>query len=82
MSDILDDLRAAIAEGAGDLAERCIAEIEDLRSSAIAFGGLWAAQYGRDCGWPDGHLHPTHYDILANAGARMVDFTRHEEPGT
>ena len=54
------------------------AEIERLRSDLIAFCGPWAATYARDHGLPDRHLHPTHYDILKNAGARMDDFVRAE----
>lgn len=55
------------------------AEIADLCTSVIAFGGPWAADYARSRGLPDGHLHPTHYEILARAGARMDSFTRAEE---
>lgn len=53
-----------------------LAEVADLRASVIAFGGPWAAAYARDHGLPPGHLHSTHYDILARAGARMNDFIR------
>lgn len=52
------------------------AEIKDLRESVIAFGAPWAVEYARDHGLPPGHLAPTHYDILARAGARMDSFTR------
>jgi hypothetical protein len=52
------------------------AEIADLKTSVIAFCGPWAAKYAEDFGLPDGHLHPTHYDILAKCGARMDNFTR------
>jgi hypothetical protein len=55
-----------------------IHEIEELRRDVIAFCAPWAASYGRDHGLPDGHLHPTHYDILARCGARMDSFTRSE----
>lgn len=51
-------------------------EIEDLRSSVIAFGAPWAVQYAKDLGLPAWHLHPHHYDILARCGARMDDFVR------
>jgi hypothetical protein len=67
----VDPLASAIMKRAAD-------EIEDLRESVVAFGGLWAVAYGCDAGWPSGHLHPTHYDILARAGARLDDFVRHE----
>lgn len=53
-------------------------EVNDLKQSVIAFCGPWAGIYARDFGLPDGHLHPTHYDILERCGARMVDFTRGE----
>lgn len=52
------------------------AELAEARETIIAFAGPWATQYARDFGLPDGHLHPTHYDILAKAGARMDAFTR------
>jgi len=60
--------------------ELLVAEIESLRSDVIAFCAPWAATYARDCGLPEGHLHPAHYDILARAGARMDAFTRGEQP--
>lgn len=53
-------------------------EIDDLRTNVIAFCGPWAVTWARDFNLPNGHLHPTHYDILARAGARMDDFTRAE----
>jgi hypothetical protein len=52
------------------------AEIADLKTSVVAFCAPWAAQYAEMFGLPAGHLHPTHYDILAKCGARMDDFTR------
>jgi hypothetical protein len=55
---------------------RLRAEIADLKQTVIAFCGPWAAQHAKDAGWPVGHLHPVHYDILEKCGARMVDFTR------
>ncbi len=54
------------------------AELRELRETVIAFTAPHAVQYARDFGLPEGHLHPTHYDILAKAGARMDDFTRAE----
>lgn len=62
------------------------AERDDLRDSVIAFGAPWAVAYAKDFGLAEGELHPTHYDILANAGAHMVDFKRADigashEPG-
>lgn len=52
------------------------AELADANETIIAFSAPWAVTYARDYGLPDGHLHPTHYDILAKAGGRMDDFTR------
>ena len=52
------------------------ARIAMLEQDVIAFCAPWAVRYARDHGLPDGHLHPTHYDILERAGARMDDFTR------
>jgi hypothetical protein len=52
------------------------AENADLKSSVLAFGAPWAVTFARDRGMPDGHLHPTHYDILKGAGGRMDAFTR------
>lgn len=52
------------------------AENERLKEQVVAYAGSWAVQYAHDRGLPEGHLHPTHYDDLANAGARMVSFTR------
>ncbi len=59
-----------------DEAER---KMLDLACSVVAFGAPWAVEYARAMGYPDGHLHPRHYDILKEAGARMDDFTRAEE---
>lgn len=56
--------------------EELEAENDDLKSSVIAFGGPWAVKYAEEFGLPPGHLHPTHYDILQNAGARMDGFSR------
>ena len=56
--------------------ERLRVENDDLKSSVTAFCGPWAVKYARDSGLPDGHLMPTHYDILERAGARMDYFTR------
>lgn len=58
------------------------AELDDLRTSVVAFGAPWAATYARDHGLPDGHLHAVHYDALKLAGARMDDFTRHVAAAT
>ena len=55
---------------------RLRAEIADLKTSVIAFCGPWAVQFAKERGLPKNHLYPTHYDILAQCGARMDDFTR------
>ena len=62
---------------ARDAIERLEAENADLKTSVIAFGTTWATDFARGLGWPRGHLHPTHYDMLEKAGARMDDFVRH-----
>lgn len=56
--------------------ERLREEVAELRTSVVAFGAPWAASYAHDHGAPSGALHHRHYDILAAAGARMVNFTR------
>lgn len=75
------DFSYEMVEQSANEIERLRAEITDLRTSVAAFAGPWAARYAKDRGLPDGHLHPTHYDILARAGARMDDFTRGEAIG-
>ena len=52
------------------------AENARLKSEVVSFCGPWAAQYARETDLEPGHLHPTHYDILEKAGARMTNFTR------
>ena len=52
------------------------AENARLKSEVVSFCGPWAAQYAREIGLEPGHIHPTHYDILEKAGARMANFTR------
>lgn len=64
---------------ASDLLLNAASEIEDLRASVIAFGGPWAAQYAESHRLPTDTLHAVHYDILARAGARMVDFKRTDD---
>lgn len=62
-------------------AERAEAALDDSNASVIAFCAPVAVQYARGMGLPDGHLHPTHYDILEKAGARMDSFTRAAQKG-
>ena len=64
---------------AADLLEAQEKEIERLKADVIAFGALWATQYARSLGLPEGHLHPKHYDLLQKAGARMKSFVRADE---
>ena len=52
-------------------------ENERLRSCVVSFLAPWAVRYADDFGLPKGHLHASHYDLLAECGARMDDFTRH-----
>jgi hypothetical protein len=74
----------ATERSSAEAAERRAGELEAERdhalaqwkSTAVSFCGPWAVRYAREHGLPEGHLHPTHYDILEAAGARMVDFTR------
>jgi hypothetical protein len=54
-------------------------ERECCRLDVIAFCAPWAITYARDRGLPEGHLHPTHYDILERYGARMDGFVRGED---
>jgi hypothetical protein len=53
-----------------------VEEITDLKSSVVAFAGPWAVQWAEINGLPKYHLHPQHYDILEQCGARMTDFIR------
>lgn len=80
--DLPAELRRLAGGNVGPLAgaamEKAADEIDDLRTSVIAFGGPWAVEHAERSGLPRGHLHPVHYDCLARAGARMDDFTRAE----
>ena len=77
--DCIESLRGRGDVHAPELIETMATEIMDLRISVIAFGAAVAVGHAQAFGLPDGHLHATHYDILARAGARMDDFIRHEE---
>ena len=57
-----------------------LAEREDISKTLLAYVAMWAGQYASNNGFPDKHLHPTHYDTLKLYGARMGDFVLHEEP--
>lgn len=67
---------ARVAEAAAAEIERLRAEVAELQTSVVAFGAPWAVKYAKEHGAPKRALHHRHYDILAAAGARMVDFTR------
>lgn len=55
---------------------RLEAENAELKQDVITFARPWAAQWAKGFGLPEGHLHPTHYDVLEKCGARMDGFTR------
>lgn len=66
-------------EGAADRIEALaavIAERDALRDEVKAYLGAWAGEYARRTGLPDGHLHPQHFDRMAELGCRMDSFTR------
>lgn len=52
------------------------AERDALRDDVKAFLPMWAVEYARRYGLPDSHLHPQHYDRMAEIGCRMDNFTR------
>ena len=89
MTDIIDELcdvgsfaEINVLSRARDEIERLRAENEDLKISVRAFGGPWAVSFAKNAGLPYGTMHPTHYDILAKAGARMDAFKRGDETPT
>lgn len=67
---------AAMAELARINAEALRGEVADLKASVIAFAGPAAVELAKAHGFPDGHLHPQHYDLLERCGARMDSFAR------
>lgn len=59
-------------------------EVERLRralEATIPFVAIHVTRWAKEAGYPDGHLHPTHYDILKNTGAPMDQFVRAESQG-
>ena len=52
------------------------AEVERWKQNTIPFLAVHAGVYGKEHYGFDGAMHFTHYDMLAAAGARMIDFTR------
>jgi len=65
--------RAARAEAE---AERLRGDNADLRDYVVPLLAIHAVEQGKGCGWPEGHIHPQHYDKLKSLGARMDSFTR------
>lgn len=59
-----------------DEIERLRQENRELKLDVVAFAAPHSVSYALMMGLPRGCLHPTHYDLLAKAGGRMVDFTR------
>lgn len=53
------------------------AEVEKWKHHFITFACIHAAAYGKEH-YGDGYMHPAHYDLLKEAGARMDDFKRAE----
>lgn len=78
-SDTTEELLDLIAEMSACIREM-VESLEDARTNVRAFAAPWAVTFARERGYPDGALHFAHYDILAEAGARMTDFTRYLPP--
>lgn len=51
-------------------------ELAQWKQNFIPFAIVHAGQYGKEHYGKEGCLHYTHYDLLKEAGARLVDFTR------
>lgn len=78
---IEDEIARARKEGATEAAatiEALRSELADMKETAMPFVALWATTYAAP-DLPKGALYPQHYDLLANLGARMDDFTRWED---
>lgn len=82
---MLDALTQAVASRAAMKAERdaeretvarLAAENAELREEVKAYLAVWADEHARRGGLPEGHLHPAHYDRMAELGCRMEAFTR------
>ena len=71
-----DDNCDGICEEAAAALAEAQAEVARLRGELGAFLGVWAFEYARRMGFPDGELHPQHYDRMVELGLRMVDFRR------
>lgn len=64
------------AEPMTTLARQLERELAQWKENFIPFAIVHAGQYGKDRYGKEGCLHFTHYDLLKEAGARLVDFTR------
>lgn len=64
-----------------DVARTLEREVKRWKEHFIPFAIIHAAGYGRDH-YGEGCLHFTHYDLLAEAGARMDDFKRCGAPSS
>lgn len=77
---------APLAIGHADALAAYITHLEDrltaTKEAAMPFVALWAAQYAAEHGLPDKHMFAGHYDLLADLGARMCDFVRHDDRTT
>lgn len=67
-------VRAALIATARE-AEALRAENALWKERFVSFAAVWGAQWAREHGLPDGHLHPNHYDLLKEAGANLQHFT-------
>ena len=54
-------------------------EVQQWKKNIIPFLAVHAGAYGRDH-YGEGCMHFTHYDMLAEAGARMDSFKRCGDP--
>lgn len=55
--------------------------LKNLLLRTSGFVAVHADKWARERGFPEGHLHPKHYDLLKEMGARMDDFTRAAQGG-
>ena len=57
--------------------QKAEAEVKRWKELFVNFGVIHCANYGREH-FGDGFMHPFHYDLLKEAGARMDDFKKVE----
>jgi hypothetical protein len=72
--DMCGDFGRAL-EGYPERAEKLEVEVERWKKAIIPFLAVHAAQYGKEH-YGEGGMHYTHYDMLQEAGARMVAYKR------